>query len=69
MKNVIQVHLQLCNCSNIFVIRLTNERAQIAGSMNNLVWRSKKMRTSVQEKKTSFEAGHVSWIKDAACEK
>ena len=68
-KNIFQVHLQLWNCNNIVVFRPTNKRAQVAGSSNNLVWRSKKMRASVREKKTSFEAGHVSWIKAAACEK
>ena len=67
MKNVFQVHLWLCDFNNIVVIRLTNKRAQIASSTNNLVWYSKKLRASVQEKKKSFEAGHVSWIEDAAC--
>ena len=69
MKNVFQAHLRLYDFNNIVVIRLTNKKVQIDGSTNNLVWRSKKIRASVREKKTSFEAGHVSWIKDPACEK
>ena len=71
MKNVFQVHLWLCNCNNIVVIKLVVivvKRAQIVGSTNNLVWCSQ-MRASPQEKETSFEADHVSWIKDAGCEK
>ena len=43
----------LSDCTNTVVIRLTNKRAQIAGSINNLVWHSKKMRASVREKRTS----------------
>ena len=43
----------LSDCNNIVVIRPTNKRAQIAGSTNNLVWRSKKMRASVRGRKTS----------------
>ena len=54
MKNVFHVHFLLSDCSNTVVIRLTNKRAQIADSTNNLVWRFKKMRTSVREKETSF---------------
>ena len=43
----------LCNCNNTVVIRLTNKRAQIASSTNNLVWHSKKMRALVRGKKIS----------------
>ena len=46
----------LSACTNTVVIRLTNKRAQIAGSMNNLLWCSKKMRALVQKKKTSSES-------------
>ena len=46
----------LSDCNNIVVIRPTNKRAQIAGSTNNLVWRSKKMRASVRGKKTSSQS-------------
>ena len=47
----------LSNCTNTVAIRLTNKRTQIAGSTNNLVWRFKKTRASVREKKT----GSRSW--------
>ena len=47
------IYILLSDCTNTVVIRLTNKRAQIAGSTNNLVWRFKKMRASVREKKTS----------------
>ena len=58
----------LSDCTKTVVIRLTNKRVQITGSMNNLVWRFKKMRASVWEKKTSSQnrpselnEGHSLW--------
>ena len=32
----------LSDCTNTIVIRIANERAQIVGSTNNLMWRFKK---------------------------
>ena len=52
----------LSNCTNTVVTRLANKRAQIASSKNNLEPQCKK-------RKLIHKAGHVSWMKDAACEK
>ena len=58
----------LSDCINTIVIRLTNKRAQIAGSTNNLVWRFKKNESlGARKDKLVHKAGHVSKAKDAAC--
>ena len=60
----------LCDFTNTNVIRLTNKRAQIACSTNNLVWCSKKWEPRCKKRKLVHEPGHVmSWIEDVACKK
>ena len=54
----------LSDYTNTVVIKLTNQRAQIAGSMNNF-----KKEPRCERRKLVLEAGHVCWMMDAACEK